>query len=89
MTVHDLVGEAAYLMNLNVSVCYEANAACHSEIVIFDDTLLPKTTCQWDNDFVSEGNLKCLESDALEVQVSAAPTRDHGFELNSQLCFLI
>ncbi|XP_060567959.1 uncharacterized protein LOC132726631 [Ruditapes philippinarum] len=54
MSVHDLVGEAAYLTNLNVSVCYEANSACHSEITILDNALLPKMTCQWDNDFVNE-----------------------------------
>jgi hypothetical protein len=58
MSVIDLIGEGAYLINLNVSVCYEANSACHSEIIILDNALLPKMTCQWDNDFVNEGNMK-------------------------------
>lgn len=48
-TVDDMYGERLYLVNMNLSFCFESSAACYKTIVVFSDTLLPKTSCSWNS----------------------------------------
>lgn len=41
-----------YLVNLNVSVCYESGQPCAVVIPVFENTALPKETCNRDQDFL-------------------------------------
>lgn len=48
-TVDDMYGERLYLVNMNLSFCFESSAACYKTIIVFSDTLLPKTSCSWNS----------------------------------------
>lgn len=45
----DMYGERLYLVNMNLSFCFESSAACYKTIDVFSDTLLPKTSCSWNS----------------------------------------
>ena len=44
-----MYGERLYLVNMNLSFCFESSGPCHKTIVVFQDTLLPKTACGWNS----------------------------------------
>lgn len=44
-----MYGERLYLVNMNLSFCFESSAACYKTIDVFSDTLLPKTSCSWNS----------------------------------------
>ncbi|XP_062581277.1 uncharacterized protein LOC134243073, partial [Saccostrea cucullata] len=46
--LEDLYGERLYLVNMNVSFCFESAGECYKSIAVFKDTLLPKRICPWD-----------------------------------------
>ena len=58
--IYDLSSEGSYgqyLISMNISVCYEASAACDTVITVFENTLLPKTLCDWNKDFKDPGTV--------------------------------
>ncbi|CAC5411203.1 unnamed protein product [Mytilus coruscus] len=55
-TIHNLPSENMYLVNMNLSVCFESSGACEvGPVNIFVNTLLPKKTCDFSSDFVVTG----------------------------------
>ncbi|XP_062582876.1 uncharacterized protein LOC134244633, partial [Saccostrea cucullata] len=45
--LEDLYGERLYLVNMNVSFCFESAGECYKSIAVFKETLLPKQICPW------------------------------------------
>ncbi|XP_052083535.1 uncharacterized protein LOC127720826 [Mytilus californianus] len=55
-TINNLLSENMYLVNMNLSVCFESSGACEvGPVNIFVNTLLPKKTCDFSSDFVVTG----------------------------------
>lgn len=50
-TVENLYREGAYLLSANISQCYEANQDCAINHVLFTNSLLPKSVCNWSSDY--------------------------------------
>lgn len=52
-------------MNLNVSVCYESGQPCAVVIPVFENTALPKETCNRDQDFLDSCKfyIKIIDND--------------------------
>lgn len=48
-SVKDMYGERKYLVNMNMSFCFESSGACLLSFKILEDTLLPKVLCSWDS----------------------------------------
>jgi hypothetical protein len=53
--VHDFASEKVYLLNLNISVCFEAFGECASEVQVFKDTKVPKMACDWSTGYAIPG----------------------------------
>jgi hypothetical protein len=49
-----------YLVNMNVSLCTEAGQPCDVIIPIFDNSALPKETCNRKQDFLDQGKIHIL-----------------------------
>ncbi|KAL3873935.1 hypothetical protein ACJMK2_037012, partial [Sinanodonta woodiana] len=49
--VNDLSMENNYLVNLNISICPEANGNCALMFNVLNDTKLPKINCNWERSF--------------------------------------
>ena len=49
--VENLYREGAYLLSANISQCYEANQDCGVNHVLFVNSLLPKSVCDWSSDY--------------------------------------
>lgn len=47
-TIDNFQGERFFLVNMNLSLCFEAYEDCIRRISIFENTLLPKRRCPWD-----------------------------------------
>ncbi|XP_063410695.1 uncharacterized protein LOC134693725 [Mytilus trossulus] len=55
-TINNLPSENLYLLNMNLSVCFESPGVCEvGPVNIFVNTLLPKKTCDFSSDFVVTG----------------------------------
>jgi hypothetical protein len=52
VSVYNLGGEGKYIVNMNLSVCLEANAACQTNVQVLKNAVLPKLNCDWDADFI-------------------------------------
>ncbi|KAL3873866.1 hypothetical protein ACJMK2_036950, partial [Sinanodonta woodiana] len=52
-TIINIASEAKFLVNLTLSVCFEANDSCSKTIPIFRNALLPKVACDWSLDFIN------------------------------------
>lgn len=48
-SVKDMYGERKYIVNMNMSFCFESSGACFLTFSILSDTLLPKALCSWEN----------------------------------------
>jgi len=60
-----------FLVNLNMSVCYESSGACEvGPIYVFVNTLLPKTSCDFSSDFLVTGKQKSNQIDFRIIQQS-------------------
>lgn len=55
--VRDLPEEKAYLATVKLSVCTESSS-CEANHTIFNNVLLPKQPCDWNEGFVNSSN--CL-----------------------------
>ena len=44
-----MYGERKYIVNMNMSFCFESSGACFLTFSILSDTLLPKALCSWEN----------------------------------------
>ncbi|XP_053398282.1 uncharacterized protein LOC128556671 [Mercenaria mercenaria] len=51
VSVYDLGGEGKYIVNMNISVCLEANAACQVNVQVLENAILPKLDCDWNVNF--------------------------------------
>ncbi|KAK3101936.1 hypothetical protein FSP39_007496 [Pinctada imbricata] len=49
--VYELSGERKYLINLNISVCWESGQSCDLVAMVFDGGLLPMKPCVWNPGF--------------------------------------
>lgn len=47
-TIDNFQGERFFLVNMNLSLCFEAHGDCIRRISILENTLLPKRRCPWD-----------------------------------------
>ena len=45
--MYDLEGERKYYINMNISICLEADLACDHVYTVLHETKLPKTKCIW------------------------------------------
>ncbi|WAR05123.1 hypothetical protein MAR_020492 [Mya arenaria] len=43
----ELRGDRSYVISLKISLCFEANSSCESDINILNETKIPKLKCQW------------------------------------------
>ncbi|KAK3101942.1 hypothetical protein FSP39_007535 [Pinctada imbricata] len=50
--VNEFSGERKYLINLNISVCWESGQSCDLVAMVFDGGLLPMKPCVWNPGFV-------------------------------------
>ncbi|KAL5013969.1 hypothetical protein ScPMuIL_008239 [Solemya velum] len=50
-SVVDLYASEYYLTDLTVSVCFETPTDCNDTVTVLNNTLLPKSTCQWDTGY--------------------------------------
>ena len=63
----DLHADNELLLNMNISVCYEANGPCDKTHIVFKDTKVPKTPCDWNIGFLQAGlSLICTLSNVIE-----------------------
>ncbi|VDH91582.1 Hypothetical predicted protein [Mytilus galloprovincialis] len=46
-TIHDLQAEKKYMLNMNLSVCFEETGPCLVSVPVFENTKLPKLGCDW------------------------------------------
>lgn len=58
--IYDLESDHQYLVDLNVSACFEASGPCDFNSAIFHKTFLPKMPCQWQTGFIQKGNVYLL-----------------------------
>ncbi|VDI33043.1 Hypothetical predicted protein, partial [Mytilus galloprovincialis] len=49
--IYDLTNEFQYLVDMNISICYESSAPCELESMIFHSSVLHKKPCQWKTGF--------------------------------------
>ena len=59
--IDNLYEERAYLINLNLSLCYEANQPCDIIIPIMVNNLLRKQVCDWGTEYRIPGKLVHLK----------------------------
>ncbi|KAL5013968.1 hypothetical protein ScPMuIL_008238, partial [Solemya velum] len=59
-SVVDLYASEYYLTDLTVSVCFETSTDCNDTVTVLNNTLLPKSTCQWDTGY-EKGNFSLSE----------------------------
>lgn len=58
LTVDDLSEENLYIVNMNISVCFEAKGPCAIEsAVILQNSLIPKMQCNFTHGFNIQGTL--------------------------------
>ncbi|XP_033724553.1 uncharacterized protein LOC117314596 [Pecten maximus] len=49
----DLTGERKFIVNMNISVCFDDDrTSCQFYVSVFDNTILPKPECSWSRDFL-------------------------------------
>lgn len=52
--------DGQYLVNMNMSVCWESGQPCDTVITVFKDSLLPKENCNRRRDFLDSGLLETI-----------------------------
>ncbi|VDI42060.1 Hypothetical predicted protein, partial [Mytilus galloprovincialis] len=45
--IYDLQAEKKYMLNMNLSVCFEETGPCLVSVPVFENTKLPKLGCDW------------------------------------------
>lgn len=45
--MHDLTAAKQYMLNMNMSVCFEKEGPCIVSVPVFENTKLPKLGCDW------------------------------------------
>ncbi|XP_076089891.1 uncharacterized protein LOC143061777 [Mytilus galloprovincialis] len=75
-TINNLPIENMYLVNMNLSVCFESSGACEvGPVNIFVNTLLHKKTCDFSSDFVVTGfSLEAMRQTYHLVGVTTLPS---------------
>lgn len=53
--LYDLESDHQYLVDMNVSVCFESAGPCELTSTMFHKTFLPKMPCQWQTGFIQTG----------------------------------
>jgi hypothetical protein len=53
--VYDLERDHQYIVDLNVSICFEAAQLCETVSTLFHKTFLPKMPCMWQTGFIQKG----------------------------------
>lgn len=47
LELHDLPYQKKYLINLDVSVCFESGGSCEISVPVLENAALPKADCDW------------------------------------------
>ena len=55
------MSERKYLLDVDISVCFEANETCEIIVPVLKATKLSKSTCRWDSDFNVPCKLKNID----------------------------
>ncbi|XP_063408926.1 uncharacterized protein LOC134692406 [Mytilus trossulus] len=50
-SLYDLESDGSYLVNMNVSICFESSKPCLIDQIIFNKTKLTKKPCKWQSGF--------------------------------------
>jgi hypothetical protein len=50
-----LYGSRKFVVDMNVSACFESQGECEITIPVLRKTILPKVNCDWYNGFSNEG----------------------------------
>lgn len=53
--IYEFLSERTFVVNLNMSLCFESSG-CFLHEVLFKDTKLPKPLCDYGNGFLLKGN---------------------------------
>ncbi|XP_071145134.1 uncharacterized protein [Mytilus edulis] len=48
--IDDLQEERKLVVNMNLSVCFEWSGSCLYDVIVFQDTVMPKPLCDWEAD---------------------------------------
>lgn len=56
----DLESENVFVVNMNLSVCYESAGPCEISIPVFDQHKLNKPACNWTRGFAVNGRFLLL-----------------------------
>lgn len=59
--IEDFKVSRQYMVNFNLSVCFETYYPCAIHVPVLRNTQLPKRICNWKNDFIDTGN--CFSTD--------------------------
>ncbi|XP_071123204.1 uncharacterized protein [Mytilus edulis] len=54
-SIDDLPEQRKFLVNMNISVCFESDDPCLYDFVLFKDSLIPKILCDWESGFSIPG----------------------------------
>lgn len=54
----DLESEDSFVVTVNISICFEANAACEVTRTILDEVKMKKPTCDWSAGFLIPSKFK-------------------------------
>jgi hypothetical protein len=46
-TIDNLYGSRQFLLNMNISFCFESHGDCYKNVTVFENTLLPKKLCPY------------------------------------------
>lgn len=55
--VDELLSDRLYTIDMNISLCFEANSSCDRHVAVFENTHLPVLPCDWTAGFINPGNL--------------------------------
>lgn len=58
--IEDFQTARTFMVNLNLSICFESNLPCMINIPILRHTQLPKQICNWKSDFIDPGKILSL-----------------------------
>ena len=62
MSIDNFWSSNKYLLNMNISVCYESNGPCEIDgAVIFDNDMVQKEMCNWKMNFPVAGRKRNFE----------------------------
>lgn len=66
-SLEDLNGERMFLLNMDLSVCFEAEGSCSLKLPLLRDVFIPKPVCNLDQGFPKFGNTKKLHAHVVAI----------------------